>query len=180
MKHFLFNPFLRFAGAKAILIGLPIMLLSALIGYFQRCHFDGAIDVHIGAEQPMWFYFFEVGVDWACLSLFFYFAALIVSKSKIRFIDFVGTTALARFPMLFVALFAFLPSNLKPENIHDIKANDILFIIVTLSFSIWMIALLYNAYTVSSNTKGAKATVSFIAAFIAAEVVSKFIILKVY
>ncbi len=44
MKIWLFNPFKYIAGAKALLIGLALMLATAVIASFSLTHFDGVID----------------------------------------------------------------------------------------------------------------------------------------
>lgn len=177
MTQALFNPFLRIAGTKALLIGLITLLVTAVIAYYSHCHFDGAIDAHIGTITPMWFYPAEALIDWLCLTLLFYISGIIFSQSAIRFIDVAGTMALARWPMIFIALLAFIPV-VQPQNIHDVNASIIIFGFTLLIFTIWMIALMYNAYTVSCNIKGSKATISFIATLICAEIISKLIITK--
>jgi hypothetical protein len=178
MKNTLFNPFLRIAGTKALLIGLTLLLCSSVIAYYSRCHFDGAIDAHIGAITPMWFYPTESLIDWAILLLSFYTAGLICSTSNIRFIDIAGTIALARWPMIFVALLAFAPIP-QPQDIHNISPSIIVLGFGILIFTIWMITLMYNAYSISCNIKGNKAIVSFIAAIVFAEIISKLIIIQI-
>jgi len=49
-----------------------------------------------------------------------------------------------------------------------------------LVFSIWMIALLYNAYVVSCGVKMPTSIWSFIIAMIVAEIISKVIFFKLY
>lgn len=45
--------------------------------------------------------------------------------------------------------------------------------IVILVMLVWMVAMMYRAYAVSCNLKGAKAIISFIVALLIAEAVSK-------
>lgn len=179
MKTYLLNPFSRIAGLKSLLLGLFIMSLTSIISVWNHCHFDGALDVHIGAQTSNWFYFIEPLIDWLCLFIFLFIAGKFASASRIRLIDVAGTVVLARWPMIIVALLAFMTLN-EPVNINDIKTSQIVFGMATLVFAIWMVALLYNAYAVSCNAKGSKAIVSFIIALILAESVSKLIILKMY
>lgn len=179
MKTYLFKPFLRIAGLQSLLLGFFVMALTAIISVWSHCHFDGAVDVHIGAQTSLWFYFIEPLIDWLCLFVFLFIAGKFAAASRIRLIDVAGTVALARWPMIIVALLAFITLN-EPVNINDIKTSQIVFGMATLVFAIWMIALLYNAYTVSCNAKGSKAIVSFIIAIVLAESVSKLIVLKMY
>jgi hypothetical protein len=50
--------------------------------------------------------------------------------------------------------------------------------IIALLMIIWMVVLMYKAYAVSCNVKGAKAIGTFIASIILAEIISKVIILS--
>ena len=53
-------------------------------------------------------------------------------------------------------------------------------VIIALLMTIWMVALMYKAYAVSCNLKGAKAIVTFIVSLILAEAVSKVLILALF
>jgi hypothetical protein len=177
LREKLFNPFLRIAGFRALWIGLFVLILVSGLAILSRCHFDGALDVHIGAKSPFWFYFAENLIAWISLFVTLYVAGRFSSKSKIRLVDVAGTVVLARWPMIFVVFAAFIVKDI-PVTAHDITAPLIVFGFISMVFSVWMIALLYNAYSVSCNVKGSKATLSFIVAIIAAEVISKLIIIN--
>jgi len=64
----------------------------------------------------------------------------------------------------------FLP--VVPVSLYDVSRN-IIFLLICIPFMIWMVALMYNAYTVSCHLKGNKAVVSFIGALVVAEIVSR-------
>lgn len=177
LREKLFNPFLRIAGFRALWIGLFVMVLVSGLAIFSRCHFDGALDVHIGAQSPRWFYFAENLIAWVSLFITLYVAGRFSSKSKIRLLDVAGTVILARWPMIFVALAAFIIKDI-PVTAHDITLPLIVFGFISMIFSVWMIALLYNAYSVSCNVKGSRATLSFIISIIVAESISKLIIIN--
>ena len=166
----LFNPFLYIAGAKALLIGWIAMLLASVVAYFSKTHFDGAIDIHFGAGGNYSFFLAEQFIAWISLSMLFYPIGLIFSKSKIRLIDVAGTMAMARVITLPVSFMGFLP--IYPVNLDD-PTILILSIIVTLVPAIWMIALMFNAFVVSTNIRGAKATACFTTGLISAEILSK-------
>lgn len=187
MGQWLFNPFQFIAGGNALLLGLIIMLASAYLGSLSNTHFDGVLDVHIGKTTPLWFFFAEVLIDWLCLSIVLLIAAFFVSRSSFRIIDVFGTQALARAPYLISAL-ALLPKGFgrfvnyllakamqQPTTI-TIKSTDLLLFVVaavvSLLMIIWMVVLMYRAYSVSCNTKGGKAIISFIAGLIIAEILS--------
>lgn len=174
MMKILFNPFVKIAGYKALIYGWVAILITASIAYFSRTHFGGVIDVRPGAKALWWVYLLEPFVPWISVTLDFYIMGVLFSKSKIRFADVAGTFALARFPMLFVALLAFA---LRP----DIQALDKIYFLtivntIALICVTWMIALFYNAYTISCNLKQGTAVWTFIVGLIAAEIISQIIL----
>ncbi len=183
MRKALFNPFIYLAGTKALLLGLSAMLLTAVIGYFSHVRFNGAIDMHFGGSTVFMTHLAEQLVDLLSLSLFFMLGGMLFSNSSIRLIDILGTVALARWPLLFTAIIGFgieMPPAADLTNIENIK-NAFTPLVIVLSgisvvFVIWMIALLYNAFSISCNLKGGKATLIFITCLILAEVVSVYII----
>jgi hypothetical protein len=187
MKKWLLNPFEYIAGAHALFIGWGVMALTAIIGYYSHTHFDGVIDIHIGRISPMQVYFLEQLADWGCLVLLLYPAALFFSNSKIRFIDIAGTLALARWVMVFPAIMSFgakpfpapFPKFHTPGETMKFMSTyttTIVLGVLMIPFTVWMIALMYNAFKVSSNIKGGKATGIFIAGIFTAEIVAFLVI----
>jgi len=191
--QWLFNPFKFVAGYKALLSGLVIILLSGLIASFGNAHFDGVLDVHTGLESPLWFFFAEGLINWVCMAVPLFFFGLIVSRTSFRMIDVLGTQALARGPYLIAAL-AMLPDANRRFGEYltarltqaapavAINYADVLIfafaLIVIILMAVWMVALMYVAYTLSCNIKGAKAVITFILSLIGAEVLSKAVILR--
>jgi hypothetical protein len=188
LGQWLFNPFQFIAGGSALLVGLAVILITAYLGSLSNTHFDGVLDIHSGTAAPLWFFLTEVLIDWLCISVVLLIAVLFVSHSSFRVVDVFGTQALARAPYLISAL-ALLPkgsirfTNYLVSKITQqvpaeaIKSTDILFfavgLIVVLLMIVWIVVLMYRAYSVSCNTKGGKAIGSFIAALIIAEILSK-------
>jgi hypothetical protein len=188
MKTWLFNPFKFIAGNKALLLGFGAMLITAIICLLGKQHLDGVFDVHEGATTPYYFYFIEPVIDWLCLIVPLYIFGRIFSASSVRFIDVAGTSALARYPIFFVVLFGilFLPGQINNTKdplkfINDIQIHPALLAQLTILslfsivFLVWTVALMYNAYSVSTNLKGQKAAWSFIASIVIAEILSKII-----
>ena len=168
----IYNPFERLAGLPALIIGIVAMALTAVIGKINHVAFDGVIDVHTGALFGFSASFAMQAVAFLALFLTMWIAGICFSKSRLRVIDIAGTTALARAPMLLLAVICFLP--VAPAGIYDIS-RIIIFGIICFPFLVWMIALMYNAYTVSCNLKGGKAVISFIGALLVAEIISKLV-----
>ncbi len=192
LSQYLFNPFRILAGSNALFLGLVIILITAFVGSLSNTHFDGVLDVHTGKEAPTWLFFAESLINWLCMVLFLFLSALLVSRSQWRFIDIVGTQALSRWPTLITALVMlphanrrfgeYLMSKLGQSGAAaTINSTDaiifVIAVIIALLMIIWMVVLMYKAYAVSCNVKGAKAIGTFITSLILAEVVSKVLIL---
>ena len=179
----LINPFTYLAGGKALCIGLFIQLLSVFLGNMSGTHFDGAIDVHLGAKMTllqdllMW----VVSVTFLVMTL--YISGLILTKN-FRFIDLFGTVLIARTPFLILAIVAFF---VEIPSLAIIMADPfailssvpfLVFIILSLPLLVWHICLLYHAYKVSVGLPTNKAVVGLILAIVAAEILSKTLIIN--
>lgn len=173
MKKWLYNPFTRIAGAQALAVGALIMLITLIGAYYSKMHFNGAIDAHFGIQEHFLIYVLEQVIAWGCPVIVFYLLAFMLSGSNFRFIDIAGTLAIARAPMLLIVILAFLSKNhienLKPGTVDGtVIAIGMLMMLPV----IWMITLMYNAFTVSFNLKGGKAIAGFIGGLILAEIIS--------
>ena len=193
LSEWLFNPFRFVAGFKALLLGLGIILISALVGSLGNTHFDGVLDVHTGAEAPLWLFLAEGLINWISLAIPLFFFGLVMSRSSFRMIDVLGTQALARWPYLVTAVVMLPDANRRfgeylmsrltqTTSAVAIDYTDVLIfglaIIIGILMAVWMVALMYKAYCVSCNIKGIKAVITFIAGLIGAEVLSKAAILR--
>jgi len=192
LSQWLFNPFKFIAGFRALLLGVAIILLSAFFGWLGNTHFDGVIDVHTGLQGPLWFFCTEGLINWVCMAIPLFFFGLIVSHRSFRMIDVLGTQALARWPYLVTSL-AMLPGANRrfAEYIMSrlgmgaaavsINYVDMLIfafaMLLSILMVIWMVTLMYRAYAVSCNIKGAKAIITFIIGLLSAEVLSKIVII---
>jgi hypothetical protein len=180
----LFNPFKFIAGWKALVVGWAIMLLTAGIAFLGKTHFNGVIDAHTGIPAPFFIFVLDGFIAWALTVIFFYGSALLFSGSSTRLIDVAGTMALARAPMLIVAFLFLAMPPLKDirqiRDIHDIDSMVLFISLGALVFTIWMIALMYHAFTVSTNMKGRKAIWVFIVTLVIAEIASQFIFYPLY
>ena len=183
----IFNPFVLAAGIQALVPGLGAILLAGFLGFFSKTHFDGVLDIHAGAPAPLWVFLSEGLIDWLCLALVLLLAGRILSKTRFRIIDVFGTQALARWPTILTTLL-FMPAPVqrfnsylaqqiatggKPEFASADAALFFAAIIVSFALLCWTVMLMYKAYSVSCNIKGARAIISFIIGVIIAEVLSK-------
>jgi hypothetical protein len=190
MKTYLFNPFLKIAGAKAFFLGLAFVLLSSLTAGLFYGRYDGILDMHFVTEKSFISPLLDNLVNISCLTIIFYLNAVILKGFRTRFIDILGTMTLARAPLFLMPLANIgnkfneigisLTENTNPNVLNDIVMENIVLLIITgvisIGILVWYVALLWKAYTVSSNVKGATAIISFIIGLLAAEVLSKIII----
>lgn len=187
-KRSIFNPFLYIAGTNALLSGVVIIALTALLGWGSNTWLDGLIDLHYGPSGPFWLHLTIGFTNWLSMVMVLTPMAMILSPSKVRIIDIAGTQALARIPMLFAtatgflsapqlvgqwAVYTFLGEG-EPVELagHHIIVAALTILIIVLMV-IWMVVLMYNAYKVSANIKGTRAGVSFTAAILIAYAISK-------
>ncbi len=187
-----FNPFIYIAGAQALLLGLLAILASGVLGFLSRTHFDGVLDLHTGRAAPLSVFLLEGAINWLTLAVVLLIAGKIVSRTAFRAIDVLGTQALARWPMLIAATACLAPGyqrvtaiiaqqlvsgGLASGKFPSLNTADAvvagLVLLVIILCVIWMVALMYRAYSICCNVKGAAAAVSFIAALLVAEVISK-------
>ena len=191
-KSWLFNPFLFVAGFKALIIGLVFIVAASLLGYAGNIHFDGVLDVHPGPAWPVWVFITESLIDWLSLALVLAVFAAIMWRKTSRFIDIIGTQALARWPSLItVVLLQFtgykritdeLVAKMQQGGMAPPMPNPadmailVVISILLIAAIVWMVALMWRAFAVSCNAKGAKAIVVFIVAVIVGEIISKVLI----
>ncbi len=186
----LINPFKYIAGGLSLFIGLAVLIATAILGYLSHTHFPDLISVKVGISFPFWYYLFQALINWLLFSLLLWLCAIIASKSSVRAIDIFGTQALARSPYLLASLTGFskapelygkyvLWKNLKigdPVEISTMTSvTAVLFIILTIILSVWMVTLMYNAFRVSSNLKGMKLNLIFIVVFIVSAISTGYI-----
>ncbi|MHC4394389.1 MAG: hypothetical protein ACYS1A_01920 [Planctomycetota bacterium] len=193
LSQWFFNPFRFIAGFRALLLGLAIILLSAFFGWLGTTHFDGVLDFHTGLQASLWFFFAEGLINWVSLVIPLFFFGLIVSRFSFRIVDVLGTQALARWPYLITALVMLPDANRRFAEymmsrfglgaaVASINYVDMLIfafaMLLSILMAVWMVALMYKAYAVSCNIKGAKTIITFIISLLGAEVLSKFVILQ--
>ena len=181
----LFRPFEKYSDFKALAIGLIAMLFTGIAAVFGKIHYDGIIDVHFGKEAPAIIFMVESFLDWIVFSIVLFFGGMIFSKSSVRLIDVLGTQALARWPMLIVALASFpLWKTLNnfdlfsPTSERD-TVSILMIALPIILISIWVVVLMYRAYSLACNIKGNKAIISFIIGLLISEAAVKYLLFMI-
>jgi hypothetical protein len=173
----LYNPFEWIAGWKAFLIGIIIVLLSVVIADYGNQYYQGAMNIRLVPEANLAYGLLSQGVALLCMVMLFYISGRIFSRG-VRFQDVLGTTTLARYPYIIPAFFGYF---FDFDSLNDITmtalSGDIsgvggelsllvIFGFILLIVLIWYIALLWNAFRISTDIKGGKGIVIFIIALI--------------
>jgi hypothetical protein len=186
----LFNPFVQIAGSKSLIIGLLFLLLSSTLAAFFNTRFDGILDAHYTKNQIFYLSYLDNLINISVTTLIFYGFGSLLTKGRTRFIDILGTSTLARFPLFIIPLFNIenqsgligekIIQSISKPNAHQLTQFEWIYLInsgiISLLLIIWYIFLLFRAYKISTNLKGANLIVSFILGLIIAEIVSKILI----
>ena len=174
----LFNPFLFVGGERILLFGLIIAAVHIPIGYFLNVRFDGAIDMHlvptdVGLLTPV----IDVMIAWFSMAGCMFVAAKLF-QSPMRLIDIAGAVLVARIPLLLSIgpVLLFEPDFQSIEELLNLQGSELYQLaalsVISLLFLIWYFVLLFNAFKVNSNLKGARLWIGFIGSVIIAEIVS--------
>ena len=161
--NLLFNPFARIAGYSALGWGFLGIVLATLLSYSTGLHYHGLL--HFGwAPNPAWWCFaVEHLVIWLIPAILFYLGGLLLSRSRIRIVDVLGTVAFAQLPFIIMNLFYFIPSlrfmtQLDPNalSIQELLAQPefikgVWFSLFSLIFFVWVLIWMFHALRVSSN-----------------------------
>jgi len=178
LSTWLFNPFLFVGGERILLIGLIIAAVHIPIGYFLNVRFDGAIDMHlvptdVGLLTPV----IDVLIAWLSMAGCM-FAAAKIFQSPMRLIDIAGAVLVARIPLLLSIgpVLLLEPDFQSIEELLNLQGSELYQLaalsVISLLFLIWFIVLLFNAFKINSNLKGARLWVGFIGSAIIAEIIS--------
>ncbi len=192
LNKWFFRPFEHLSEFKALLIGISAILLSGGLNILSQTHFDGIVDVHTGSKEISSISFVCEGlIDWLLFSALLFTSSLFFSSSAIRLIDVISTQAMARWPLLITSLATLiiphqaadeylLSKVLKSGTEINIQAYQLILLglltLIIVATSIWMIVLMYRAYSISCNLKGNKAIAIFIITLLLAEGISKYLI----
>jgi hypothetical protein len=196
IQQLLFSPFEKFGIFKSTITGLSIIILTSILGWFVNIRFDGIIDIHLSeAQLSLLTHLVEGLLIWLIFAVVLFATGSVFSRTKINFLAVLGYQALARWPYLFAPLLFWIFPVQKMYNylMHQyfgfgeavaIANFDwvliILFTILIALLTIWMIVLMYHAYSIACHLKGLRGVVSFIFAIIVSELLSKLILLPLY
>ncbi len=172
-RKLLYNPFIIIAGLKSLIIGFAGLLLTSFLAFKTGTHFNGLLNIDFAKDSELWVYSLENISHWIISSIIFYSAGSLLSNSRIRIIDILGTVLFSRLPLFITPLIRIIPF-FQSFMVHSL-AMYVLIGIYIISV-IWTIILLVSAFKVSCNLKGEKLIISFIVSMILAEGLTKLLL----
>ncbi|MDI1304543.1 MAG: hypothetical protein PSX42_06830 [bacterium] len=191
MRTLLFNPFEKYSERILIIVGLAFTVIGGYLGFVFNARFDGVIDLHFVEKVSLYQPILEIGINILCTTVLLFIVGKIINP-KTRIIDIFLTSMIARIPYYIVTFFnannkAYTISQgilnlVKSNKTNPLSSTDIFYLLL-MSFAIiasliWFIALLFNGFKTAVNAKGTKHVLLFIAAIVAAEIISKIVIIN--
>lgn len=195
--RWMYNPFEKIAGWKAFGVGILILGITTILGYFGNTIFYGISIKQV--HDITWCRAFSLqALGLAITVAVMYLVALPLAK-RVRFQDILGTVTLAKYPLILASVVFWIFNDrvmaitdsllqalqVNPLNIiNEISIADwiifMAFAFVSLWILVWEIVLLVNAFKVSTNMKGAKCGLAFTAALLIAEIIIGVVIFAIY
>ena len=190
VARWLFNPFVRIGGEQALAIGLGVIVVSGLVAAAGGAHFDRLLGFRAGFSVSWWVPVVEGLVNWSVISVLLVLVSLLVAPRTVRLVDIAGTQALARVPLLLAAL-ACVPAPVRDANAELATAAAegrislsmppaaiVVAGLFALACVIWMVWLMWKAFAVSCNQRGARAVAIFVVAVIAGQLATQFLLIR--
>lgn len=169
----LFNPFRYIAGTKSLVLGFIFIISTTFLLYGGELIQDSYVHIAM-CKAPFWQVLLMQLLWWIVPALLLYVGGLLLSKSHIRIIDVLGTTAFAQLAMLPMVAPLLLPivkngSTMLLQQIQQglqLAMGDMAAVMI---YGIWSTLFLvlfyvwnYNAFATSCNVRGTKAIIYFI------------------
>jgi hypothetical protein len=171
----LFNPFDRFGGERAAVVGVVVSAASLALGRFGA-HFDGFLDVHAAARGGLAATFGtslrEQAVAWLVPSLLFWIYARVMA-SHARIVDFLGFVGLSRAALLAIAMVVVVADPALPTQAVPMTPSLAFVVAGTLPLLAWFFVLLFAGFRNASGLVEGKLVGGFVGITVASEVVAK-------
>ncbi len=179
-RIWLFNPFHYLAGGPALAWGLACIVLTAALGGAFDYRYTGTLSFQLSTPTPIWLAITQGLTAWIVPGALLYLAGHGLSRSRVRLIDVLGTQALARAPGLLVAFIVISPpfrdltTSLIAQGASHFTVGQLTALTaigtVMVLLLIWIVLLMYRAFSVSCNVTGGWAITVFVVAIALSEV----------
>lgn len=184
----LFNPYERYDMNRLALIGIISFIIGTLLGYSFNGYYDGTLDLHFTDSISFGQAFFGNLLSTLSLIIVFWGIGKILN-SKIRLIDVIAVSLIARIPLYLLTLSnvyninyeigqALFLSITQPERNIPLDAvilSAALGLIAILSLA-WQLILLIQGFRKVTQSHGNKLIIGLIGTIFFAEVISKVVI----
>lgn len=188
--RWLFNPFVRVGGGQALVIGTAVIVVTGLVAAAGETHFGGLLRLSIGSSVPLSVPVVEGLVIWAVMSVLFVLVSLPVAPRSVRLVDIAGTQALARAPLVLLAL-ANLPAPVRDANremaaaivegrLPPPMAASLIAGVLGGVCVVWMVQLMWKAFSASCNQRGGRAVAIFVAVVITGHVATSLLLTQLF
>lgn len=181
----LVNPFRYIAGGRALVMGLGFIAVESC--WLHALELAQDTYLHFApAALPLWRTILRQLAFWLVPALLLYGCGRLLSPSRIRLVDGLGTTALAQGPLLLLVAPLAIPALRRWLDAlsHSLLAGGSLpsaaETVPLLLFALYSLAALalfyvrnYQAYSVSCNLRGSRAAGSYIAVAVLVTVLSQ-------
>lgn len=185
---YVINPFQRIAGGYSLLAGIITIIILSILGVIANVYFPGVLSClnasavkNPNIEVNFFGLLYQNCVSWFVLSTLFILMSFLFKQKRLRIIDFFGTTALARFPYLFLTGYLALIRSLDPNflaldftkglDFHPSITKSI-FGLILIVCVIWQIITYFYALKESSGLSGKKLWGGFIVSIVLGEMIS--------
>jgi hypothetical protein len=196
------SPALRIAGGRALLWGLAGLIFSTVCAALTRWHAHGLLHFGPAPNNAWWVFAAEYLIIWLVPAAIFYSLGSALSRSRVRPVDILGTTAFALLPLAAMNLWQLIPGvrNLLDaftdlatpaaaadhtallQNMMEIMARPlfILNMLVALATMVLLVVWLFYAVRICCNLGGGRLWVVYLVGVIGGDALCRFLIAMMY
>lgn len=185
------NPFIQIAGVPALIYGFAGVCITVVLSWITGLHFQGLLHMGWAPSNTFTTFLGEHLIIWLVPALLFYTSGLLLSRSRIRIVDVLGTTAFAQLPLIATALLCFCqplrtlihtpPQDITIEwlNRPEIMTGAFLALISTV-FIVWTLIWMFKALKITCNMKGARLGIAYAVSIIGGDILAVYLISFLY
>jgi hypothetical protein len=191
----LFHPFDRLSGRRALIPGLAAILLTAFLAAGGGLQTDGVLSLHFKGNAAALDLVGQGLINWLVLTLCLLAVGRWLAPSRFTALDLIGAQAAARWPLLLSVLYLSFPpagerirqltadlGAVMPSEPGQVMADAAYmadaFILTALglpllAFLAWMIWLMFHGFSATTGLTGPRAVFAFSGGLILAQVLSQ-------
>jgi hypothetical protein len=168
---YLFSPFAKVSGLKALLCGVVFICGLAILGSQKTLFYPGLFDFKFGnSSLGLGILLLQNIINVVGCAAVFYLGSRIARAKNLRAVDFLGTIAYARLPYFICAiLIVFTNPEVQNPDLQNL-AHMMVIGIIGILFLIWQIVLLHAAFKEASGLQSRRLWAVFVPGLLLAEV----------